>query len=164
MAQKTSAPTGASNRTSGLLKVVVPALTNKPDLPVGSPTFVAALVLRLGGAGLLAYMGYIHLYLWDQFYKALPTNGPLFIIDAITAFVLTLAVLAVGRAITGLVSAIFVASTLFALVISLEVGLFGFQETITGPDVVTALTIESIAVVVLLAWAALLAWAVPRHS
>src|SRR5215510_6844503 len=155
MAQKTSAPTAATNRASGLLKVIVPALTNKPDLPVGSSRFIVALILRLGGAGLLAYMGWIHLYLWNQIYKALPTNGPLFLFDGIAGFVLALAVLVWGRAITGLVSAIFVAATLFALVISMEVGLFGFQESITGPYVVTALTIESIAVVVLLAWAAL---------
>ena len=56
------------------------------------------------------------------------------------------------------------ASTILALVISLSVGLFGFNESINANYVVEALVLESIAVVVLGAWTIIAARAVARRS
>jgi hypothetical protein len=51
-----------------------------------------------------------------------------------------------------------------ALVISLTVGLLGFNESISAYYVVLALVVESITLVILLAWTALVAWLVPGRS
>jgi hypothetical protein len=64
----------------------------------------------------------------------------------------------------GWVSAGFVAGTILALVISLTVGLLGFNESISAYYVVLALVVESITLVILLAWTALVAWLVPGRS
>jgi hypothetical protein len=37
---------------------------------------------------LLAWIGYIHLHLWQEGYRHIPTNGPLFLLDAVAGFVL----------------------------------------------------------------------------
>ena len=42
-----------------------------------------ALLLRLGCVALLAWIGYIHLHLWQEGYRHIPTNGPLFLLDAV---------------------------------------------------------------------------------
>jgi hypothetical protein len=41
-----------------------------------------ALLLRVGCAALLAWIGYIHLHLWLEGYRQIPTDGPLFLVDA----------------------------------------------------------------------------------
>src|SRR5713101_9891198 len=81
-----------------------------------------ALPLRLGCIALLAWIGYIHLHLWQEGYRHIPTNGPLFLLDAIAAFVFAAALLAWPRPLAGLLAAGFTASTIGALVISLIVG------------------------------------------
>ena len=61
----------------------VRAWTAPPDLLVG----------RVAGAGLLVWMGWIHLHLWNQGYKHLPSIGDLFLLNFIASVLL-----AVGRA------------------------------------------------------------------
>jgi hypothetical protein len=57
----------------------------------------------------------------------------------------------------GLLGAGFAVVTLGALLISLNVGLFGFTEDIHASFVVESIVIEAIATVMLLAWAVLVA-------
>src|SRR5215469_8114470 len=73
---------------------------------------IVALVLRLGSAAILVLIGYIHLHLWQEGYRQIPTDGPMFIIDAVAAFVLAAALLAWARPVVGLLGAGFAASTL----------------------------------------------------
>jgi hypothetical protein len=113
---------------------------------------VTALLLRLGCAALLAWIGYIHLHLWQEGYRQIPTDGPLFLLDAVAGFVFAAALLAWPRALTGLLAAGYTAATLGALIISLSVGLFGFRESIHASFVVPSLVIEAIAALVLLSW------------
>jgi hypothetical protein len=129
--------------------------------PLRGTGAVIALLVRVGLAGMLAWIGYIHLHLWQEGYRQLPTNGPLFLLDAIAAFVLAAALLAWPRPLAGLLAAGFTASTLGALVISLNVGLFGFKESISASYVVESLIIESITLLVLAAWTVFLAARVP---
>jgi hypothetical protein len=117
----------------------------------------AALLLRLTGAALLAWIGYIHLHLWAEGYRQIPTDGPLFLLDAVAGFALAAALLAWPRALAGLVTAGYTAATLGALLISLTVGLFGFKESISASYVTESLAIETIALLVLLSWTALAA-------
>src|SRR6516162_6056841 len=51
----------------------------------------AALLLRLACVALLAWIGYIHLHLWLEGYRQIPTDGPLFLLDALAAFLLAAA-------------------------------------------------------------------------
>jgi hypothetical protein len=129
--------------------------------PGWSARRTAALLLRLGCAALLARIGYIHLHLWQEGYSHIPTNGPLFLLDAVAGFVFAAALLAWPRPLTGLLAIGYTASTLGALIISLSVGLFGFRESISASFVTESLTIESLTVVVLIIWTALAA-AAPR--
>ena len=106
---------------------------------------------------LLAWIGYIHLHLWLEGYRHIPTDGPLFLVDAIAAFVLAAVLLAFSRPLAGLLAAGYTASTLGALVISLTVGLFGFRESISASYVLESIIIEAITVLALLTWTVLVA-------
>ena len=134
-----------------------PASTHRSKLTGSGGHPVVALLLRLGCAALLAWIGYIHLHLWQEGYRQIPTNGPLFLLDAAAGFVLAAVLLAWPRPLTGLLAAGYTASTLGALIISLTVGLFGFRESISASYVAQSLTIETITVLALIGWTALAA-------
>ena len=122
----------------------------------------AALLLRLGCAALLIWIGYIHLHLWLEGYRHIPTNGPLFLLDAIAGFALAGVLLAWPRPLAGLLAAGYTAATLGALIISLSVGLFGFRESISASYVTETLVIETITVLALLG-STVLVTAIPRR-
>ncbi len=115
----------------------------------------AMLLSRLAGAALLFWIGYVHLHLWQEGYRFIPTNGPFFLLDAVVAFALATVLLVWPRPIVGVVSAAFTAGTIAALLVSLTVGLFGFHESITASFVVLSLVIESLAMIILATWTAL---------
>jgi hypothetical protein len=121
----------------------------------GHPAIV--LLLRLGCVALLAWIGYIHLHLWQEGYRQIPTNGPLFLLDAVAGFILAAALLIWPRPLAGLLAVGYTASTLGALIISLSVGLFGFRESISASFVTESLTIESVTVLALISWTILVA-------
>jgi len=169
MAQNTSVIKAKAGRAGALSSVLLLVSVRKPELRHRRNLFITALVLQLAGVGLLAWIGYIHWVLWQappggQGYKFIPTDGPFFLVDAIAGVVLAVALLVWPRPLAGLVSAGFVAGTILALVISLTVGLFGFPESISANYVVLALVVESITLVILVAWTALAARAVPGRS
>ena len=116
-----------------------------------------ALLLRLCCVALLAWIGYIHLHLWQEGYRQIPTNGPLFLLDAVAGFALAVVLLVWPRPLAGLLAAGYTASTLGALIISLSVGLFGFRESISASFVTESLTIESITVLALISWTVVVA-------
>jgi hypothetical protein len=132
-------------------------LTSPPSRTTASRpgTRAAALLLRLGCVALLAWIGYLHLHLWQEGYSHIPTNGPLFLLDAIGGFALAVLLLAWPRPLAGLLAAGYTAATLGALIISLTVGLFGFRESISASYVTQSLTIETIALLALISWTAL---------
>jgi hypothetical protein len=129
-----------------------------PTPPARRGRRAAALVLRLGGAALLAWIGYLHLQLWLEGYRQIPTDGPLFLLDAATGLALAAVLLAWPRPLAGLAAAGYTAATLGALLISLTVGLFGFHESIAAADVTLSLTVETITLLTLLTWTALAAF------
>jgi hypothetical protein len=61
----------------------------------------------------------------------------------------------------GLLGTGFLAATLAALLISINVGLFGFQESIRAPFVIETILLESIGGVILLAWSVIVLRAEP---
>lgn len=164
MAQRTSTPGTTGDYRRPRLARGWHILLGRPAFGSRRYTFAAALMLRLAGAGLLGWIGYIHWHLWREGYKHIPTNGPLFLLDAIAAVALGLLLLTWPRPLAGLAGAVFTAATILALVISLSVGLFGFRESISASYVVQSLVLESVAVIVLLSWTAVTASAVLRHD
>ncbi len=134
--------------------LVSPQAAARPRSPARR---TAALLIRLAAAGLLIWIGYIHLHLWQQGYRFIPTNGPFFLADAVVAFGFAAVLLGWPRPLAGALAAGFTAGTIGALVISLTVGLFGFHESISASFVVLSLVIESIAVIALAAWTVLAA-------
>jgi hypothetical protein len=125
----------------------------------GSPgRRVAALLLRLACVALLGWIGYVHLHLWLEGYRQIPTDGPLFLLDAVAGLALAAALLVRPAPLTGLLAAGYTAATLGALLISLTVGLFGFHESISASYVTQSLAIETITALALLTWAALVAF------
>ena len=136
------------------------ASPRRPMAPGRGGRWAAALLLRLGCAALLAWIGYIHLHLWLEGYRHIPTNGPLFLLDAIAGFALAVVLLAWPRPLAGLIAVGYTTATLGALLISLGIGLFGFRESISASYVTQSLSIETITVLALLSWTVLAA-AVP---
>jgi len=126
-------------------------------LSIRTPRGFVALVLRLGSAAILVLIGYIHLHLWQEGYRQIPTDGPMFLVDALAAFGLAAVLLAWARPVVGLLAAGFAAGTLGALLISLSVGLFGFRESIQASFVVESIVIEAIVTVALAGWTVLVA-------
>src|SRR5579863_5236591 len=137
------------------------ASPRRQDMAGGTGRRAAALLLRLACAALLAWIGYIHLHLWLEGYRQIPTDGPLFLLDAVAGFALAAALLAWPRPLAGLLAAGYIASDIGALLISLTVGLFGFKESISAAYVVQTLAIETITLLALLIWTVLAA-ATPR--
>ncbi len=113
---------------------------------------------RLLSALMLLVMGGIHLYL--VFYGVGGTLGTLFVLNAIGALVLTIAIVVLrGRllVLAAVLSLLFMVGTLLALVLALTVGLFGIHEVMSFRLVPTTLVVESIGTVILAVTAALLA-------
>ncbi|MDN5747113.1 MAG: hypothetical protein L0H64_01055 [Pseudonocardia sp.] len=98
----------------------------------------------------LLAMGGIHLYL--RFQGAGGLIGVLFVLNAIGGLVLAIAVVAARRRllrVASVLSLLFMAGTLLALVLALTVSLFGIRQRLGGELVVTTLVVESIGTIVL---------------
>ena len=116
------------------------------------------------GAGFLVWSAVIHLMLWSDGYKDISVIGPLFIIQGIVCIVLGvaivalrwLALLAVGAA-TGVATAV-------GLLLSVNVGLFGFTDSLSVPYAELSLAVEFTAAFVLLVAACVLALGVPART
>ena len=117
-----------------------------------------AVILRVVGSGLLIATAAIHLDLYLTGYRTIPTIGWLFLLQAIAAFVLGLAVLAIpSRLVTpsrlaAAAGAGFALATLGGYLLSVWTGLFGFKEVRTGAGIAAGL-VEVAAFVVLAALA-----------
>jgi len=115
---------------------------------------VGLIAARVLGAALTAVMAWIHLDLWVGGYRDVPTIGVLFLLNGIGAVLLVLGLLTAPTRVLGTVSgaaALFTAGTLAGLIASLTVGVFGFQEYLGAPLVVTTIIVEAAGTVVLTA-------------
>jgi len=114
-----------------------------------------AAVVRLACAGLLIWTGWIHLHLWLEGYRQLPTNGPLFLAAALGAFLLAAVLIVLPRPVIGLLCAGFLVATLAALIVSINFGLFGFKESAGASFLMLSLVIESMGALGLMIWTVL---------
>jgi hypothetical protein len=125
--------------------------------PSGSALLRAVTTLTLlAGAALAAASGAIHLHLWADGYRTIPTIGPLFLFQGVAGVVLAVALAASRRLLAALATAGFMVSTIGGFLLSVYVGLFGFSDTLAAPWAGVSLAVEIAGVVVLAAGSALL--------
>jgi len=112
--------------------------------------------LRVVGTLLLLAAGAIHLYLWSTGYDSIDWIGPLFLLNAIGAFVLAVAVLVTPRRLLfwpAGAGALLQIGTLGGLFLSSTVGLFGFVESSAASYYWDSVIVESAGFLVLAALA-----------
>jgi hypothetical protein len=122
---------------------------------------MAMLLVILAGAALVVYSGYIHLYLWGRQpypYSAIPTIGPLFLLQGIVGILLGVLLIATRRLFAVLLAAGFLVVSAVALVIDVEVGMFGFQDSWSVPYATSTLYWEIVGAALLLIVAGAVAW------
>ena len=122
------------------------------------PLRVVVTVMIAGGAACTVGSGVIHLYLWGKQYgyRDVPTIGPLFLIQGIAAILMGLIVIVSRQAGVLLVAAGMLVASVVALVLAIEVGLFGFKDSWLAPYAWTTLYEEIAGGIVLLAAAGVL--------
>jgi len=116
---------------------------------------MATLMLRLASVGLLGAVGWIHLHLWQEGYRYIPTIGALFLAAAITTFVVAAGLLVRPSRLIGLIGFGTVVGILAGLFLSVNVGLFGFKESLLAPFAVESIALELAVAVILAGWIAL---------
>src|SRR5947207_7620332 len=105
---------------------------------------------RLLSVIMLLVMGGIHLYL--VFDGVGGTLGKLFVLNAIGALILAIAMIVLRGRLLSLATALsllFMVGTLLALILALTVGLFGIHEVLSFKLVPTTLVVESIGSIIL---------------
>ncbi len=130
-------------------------LTRGPATTASSASRMAVTILILAGGVLTAGSGVIHLYLWGEAngYRQIPTIGPLFLAQGISAIVVGLVTAAARRVFAVLAAAGLLVSTVGGLILTIELkhGLFGFRESWSAPYVRTSLYEEIAGALLLLA-------------
>lgn len=163
------ATNGSSERSQEARPDSAPSTATSPT--IGADRVGAG--LRLGAAILILVSGVVHFDLWLGMYGLLPGIGPLFLLNACSALVIALALVAARwlsawmgmRWIEPLVIVLgvgFSVLTLAGFAISVTRGLFGFQESLTGTAQEVAGVVEVVSVVVLLV--ALVRWTVRERA
>jgi hypothetical protein len=124
------------------------------------PARVVVTLMIAGGAVCTLGSGVIHLYLWGKQYgyQDIPTIGPLFLIQGIAAIVLGLLAVASRRVLLLVLAGGMLVVSVVALVLAIEVGLFGFKDSWFAPYAWTTFYEEIVGAVLLLAAAGVLAW------
>jgi hypothetical protein len=105
---------------------------------------------RVLSAIMLLVMGGIHLYLVLDGVGG--TLGTLFVLNAVGALVLAIAIMVLRGQLLSLatvLSLLFMVGTLLALILALTVGLFGIHEVMSFKLVPTTLVVESIGTIIL---------------
>lgn len=135
-------------------------LRGPADLAFRSARVITTVVIA-GGAACTGYSAYIHLYLWGRQpfpYRDIPTIGPLFLAQGIAAIVIGLLVIVSRRVVALLAGAGLLVVSVAALVIDVEVGMFGFKDSWAVPYAKTTLYEEIAGAVLLLAATSVLVW------
>lgn len=125
----------------------------------------AVTIAAVAGAALLVWSGVIHLQLWDDGYRGISVIGPLFLVQGVGSIVIAAALAVFRRLALIAAGAVTLAGTAAGLLLSVYVGLFGYQESLAVPYAKSSLVLEFTGAAVLGAAAALLVLAPTRdHS
>lgn len=74
----------------------------------------------------------MHLYLYFDYFHRVSTIGPLFLVNAAAGFVITALLLPRPQPVVTVAGILYAAGTLAGFFLSVEVGLFGFHESLHG--------------------------------
>jgi hypothetical protein len=110
---------------------------------------VVTTLTLLAGAALAVTSGAIHLHLWAEGYRTIPTIGPLFLFQGVAGVVLGVVLAASRRLLAAVATAGFMVATIGGFLLSDYVGLFGFSDTLSAPWAGMALAVEIAGAVVL---------------
>jgi hypothetical protein len=116
------------------------------------PWAVVALSLRLGAVGLLSWVGWAHLHLWQDGYRHIAVIGPLFLAGAVSALAVAAGLLLRPSRLLGVAGAGVVTGILAGLAVSVNFGLFGFKESLSAPFAIESIVVEGAAAVTLVGW------------
>jgi hypothetical protein len=139
-------------------------LLRKPGTLQSQTARVAVLVLAAIGAAFLVWSGVIHLKLWSDGYKDVSVIGPLFLVQGIASIVVAVAIVAFRWLALLAAGAVAGVATAVGLLLSADVGLFGFKENLSVTYAELSLAVEFTAAFVLLVGACLLALAEPARA
>lgn len=158
----TMIPAREASQPASRLRLAGQHLTRGPAALQSPIARWAITVLAVVGAGLTVWSGVIHLQLWSDGYRDLSVIGPLFLVQGIGSIVLALAMVAFRRVFLLAAGAVMMAGTGVGLLLSVYVGLFGYQESLSITDAQTSLMVEFIGAALLAGAAVVLAAARPR--
>jgi hypothetical protein len=113
---------------------------------------IPLLFLRLASVGLLSALGWVHLHLWQVGYRHIPTIGPLFLLAAVGTVTIAVAMLVWPSRLVGFLGFGTVLGILAGLIISINVGLFGFTESSSAPFAVESIVLEMASAITLAVW------------
>jgi hypothetical protein len=99
-------------------------------------------IIALVGAALLVWSGVIHLELWADGYRSISVIGPLFLVQGVGSIVIAAALALLRRLALIVAGALTLAATAGGLLLSVYVGLFGYQESLAVPYAQSSLVIE----------------------
>ncbi|HEY7276730.1 MAG TPA: hypothetical protein VH594_12255 [Trebonia sp.] len=122
------------------------------------------LVLTATGAGFLVWSGVIHLMLWSDGYKDISVIGPLFLVQGIVSILLGVVIVAFRWLALLVAGAVAGVATAVGLLLSVYVGLFGYQESLSVSYGELSLAVEFTAAFVLLVGVGVLALAAPVRA
>lgn len=97
------------------------------------------------GAALLVWSAIIHLHLWSEGYRHVPTIGPLFLVQGVAGIALAVALAVVRRVLVMMAAAAFALGTIGGLLVTVNVGLFGFRDSLSAPLATESLVVEAVA-------------------
>ena len=120
-------------------------------------------VLTWAGSVLVVVSSVIHFELWDDHgYRNIPTIGPLFLMQAVVGVLLALGTSVTRKVLLVIAEAGFALSSVGGLIISVNFGLFGWQDSMSAPYAGLALSVELAAAALLIAAAAIFVRAVGK--
>ena len=119
----------------------------------GGPYQLLTIGLFAIGAGMVAWSGGLHLYLWgkEDGYRAVPTVGHLFLIQGIVGCALAVVAVVFRRLLVALAAAVYMAASIGALYKAIHGGLFGYGETSDAPYVQMSFVVEFIGLIAFVA-------------
>ena len=145
-------------------KRAISFLLRRPGALESRAARLAVLALALTGAAFLVWSGVIHLMLWSDGYKDISVIGPLFLVQGIASILLGVVIAALRWLALLVVGAGAGVATAVGLLLTVYVGLFNYQESLSVPYGDLSLAVEFTAAFVLLVGTGVLALATPVRS
>jgi hypothetical protein len=136
-------PSARTGHSASAVRQLLQALSWRPAEIESPTTRWTVNVLAWAGAILVLLSGLVHLKLYGS-YKGISVIGPLFLAQGIVGILLALALAVFRRMWLVLGSAAFLVATAAGLLISVNFGLFGFQDSLAVPYATSSMVVEFI--------------------